>query len=94
MNLITFLEKSDTVLASQSTREQIDAESADMLNALRQQIHPQLMMHAALTPTRIPGHPPPPVAYSLPLSSYMIHVSYFVICSCIETRNILIFAFA
>jgi len=81
MNLITFLEKSDTVLASQSTREQMDAESADMLNALRQQIHPQLMMHAALTPTRIPGHPPPPVAYSLPLSSYMIHVSYSIIYS-------------
>lgn len=72
-----FLEKGDTVLASQSTREQMDAESADMLNALRQQIHPQLMMHAAMTPTRIPGgHPPPPVTYSLPLSSYMIHVSY------------------
>ncbi|XP_011699425.1 PREDICTED: uncharacterized protein LOC105456811 isoform X2 [Wasmannia auropunctata] len=66
--------KGDTVLASQSTREQMDAESADMLNALRQQIHPQLMMHAALTPTRIPGgHPPPSVAYSLPLSNYMIH---------------------
>ncbi|XP_012532280.1 transcription factor gaf1 isoform X3 [Monomorium pharaonis] len=66
--------KGDTVLASQSTREQMDAESADMLNALRQQIHPQLMMHAALTPTRIPsGHPPPSVAYSIPLSSYMIH---------------------
>ncbi|XP_071649525.1 uncharacterized protein [Temnothorax longispinosus] len=66
--------KGDSVLASQSTREQMDTESADMLNALRQQIHPQLMMHAALTPTRIPGgHPPPPVAYSIPLSSYMIH---------------------
>ncbi|XP_018373303.1 PREDICTED: uncharacterized protein LOC108767772 [Trachymyrmex cornetzi] len=66
--------KGDTVLASPSIREQMDAESADMLNALRQQIHPQLMMHAALTPTRIPGgHPPPSVAYSLPLSSYMIH---------------------
>lgn len=77
MKLITFLEKGDTVLASPSIREQMDAESADMLNALRQQIHPQLMMHAALTPTRIPsGHPPPSVAYSLPLSSYMIHVSY------------------
>lgn len=57
----------------------MDAESADMLNALRQQIHPQLMMHAALTPTRIPGgHPPPPVAYSIPLSNYMIHVRYFL----------------
>lgn len=66
--------KGDPILASQSTREQMDAESADMLNALRQQIHPQLMMHAALTPTHIPGgHPPPPVAYSIPLSSYMIH---------------------
>ncbi|XP_011634536.1 transcription factor gaf1 [Pogonomyrmex barbatus] len=65
--------KGDTVLASQSTREQMDAESADMLEALRRQIHPQLMM-AALTPTHIPsGHPPPPATYPIPLSSYMIH---------------------
>jgi len=65
----------------------MDAESADMLNALRQQIHPQLMMHAALTPTRISGgHPPPSVAYSIPLSSYMIHVRYLITCS-EEYRN-------
>lgn len=72
-----FLEKSDAVLASPSATEPLDAESADMLAALRRQIQPHLMM-AALTPTRIPGgHPPPPAAFSLPLSSYMIHVSEF-----------------
>lgn len=58
--------------------EQMDAESADMLAALRRQIQPHLMM-AALTPPRLPGaHPPPPAAqlnYSLPLPSYMMHVS-------------------
>lgn len=56
--------------------EQMDAESADMLAALRRQIQPHLMM-AALTPPRLPGaHPPPPAAqlnYSLPLPSYMMH---------------------
>ncbi|GAB1869228.1 GATA-binding factor A [Camponotus japonicus] len=65
--------KGDAVLASQSTTEQMDAESADMLAALRRQIQPHLMM-AALTPARISsGHPPPPATYSIPLSSYMIH---------------------
>ncbi|XP_072766305.1 uncharacterized protein [Anoplolepis gracilipes] len=63
----------DAVLASQSTTEPMDPESADMLAALRRQIQPHLMM-AALTPTRIAsGHPPPPNPYSIPLSSYMIH---------------------
>ncbi|XP_076235230.1 uncharacterized protein LOC143179766 [Calliopsis andreniformis] len=56
--------------------EQMDAESADMLAALRRQIQPHLMM-AALTPPRIPGaYQPPPAAqlnYSLPLPSYMMH---------------------
>lgn len=56
----------------------MDAESADMLAALRRQIQPHLMM-AALTPTRISsGHPPPSTAqlnYSLPLPNYLIHVS-------------------
>lgn len=75
--LSNFLEKGDTILAPQS--EQMDAESADMLAALRRQIQPHLMM-AALTPPRIPGaaHPPVPTAqlnYSLPLPSYMMHVS-------------------
>ncbi|XP_072766304.1 uncharacterized protein [Anoplolepis gracilipes] len=65
--------KGDAVLASQSTTEPMDPESADMLAALRRQIQPHLMM-AALTPTRIAsGHPPPPNPYSIPLSSYMIH---------------------
>ncbi|KAM0727874.1 hypothetical protein ACS0PU_005343 [Formica fusca] len=51
----------------------MDAESADMLAALRRQIQPHLMM-AALTPARISsGHPPAPVTYSIPLPSYMIH---------------------
>lgn len=58
--------------------EQMDAESADMLAALRRQIQPHLMM-AALTPPRLPGaYQPPPTAqlnYSLPLPSYMMHVS-------------------
>lgn len=71
-----FLEKGDSILVPQS--EQMDAESADMLAALRRQIQPHLMM-AALTPPRIPGaHPPAPTAqlnYSLPLPSYMMHVS-------------------
>ncbi|XP_003485118.1 transcription factor stalky-like isoform X1 [Bombus vosnesenskii] len=66
--------KGDSILAPQS--EQMDAESADMLAALRRQIQPHLMM-AALTPPRIPGaHPPAPTAqlnYSLPLPSYMMH---------------------
>ncbi|XP_072763074.1 uncharacterized protein [Anoplolepis gracilipes] len=71
--LITLSEKGDAVLASQSTTEPMDPESADMLAALRRQIQPHLMM-AALTPTRIAsGHPPPPNPYSIPLSSYMIH---------------------
>lgn len=71
-----FSEKGDSILVPQS--EQMDAESADMLAALRRQIQPHLMM-AALTPPRIPGaHPPAPTAqlnYSLPLPSYMMHVS-------------------
>ena len=58
--------------------EQMDAESADMLAALRRQIQPHLMM-AALTPPHISGgHPPTQTAqlnYSLPLPSYMMHVS-------------------
>ncbi|XP_015595384.1 uncharacterized protein LOC107267792 isoform X2 [Cephus cinctus] len=68
--------KGETILPTQS--EQMDAESADMLAALRRQIQPHLMM-AALTPQRIPGahaHPPPPTAqlnYSLPIPSYMMH---------------------
>ncbi|PBC28368.1 GATA-binding factor A [Apis cerana cerana] len=66
--------KGDSILVPQS--EQMDAESADMLAALRRQIQPHLMM-AALTPPRIPGaHPPAPTAqlnYSLPLPSYMMH---------------------
>lgn len=55
----------------------MDSESADMLAALRRQIQPHLMM-AALTPPRIPGSHGPPAAqlnYSLPLPSYMMHVS-------------------
>lgn len=65
--------KGDAVSASQTATEQMDAESADMLAALRRQIQPHLMM-AALTPARIPsGHPPPSAAYSIPLPSYMIH---------------------
>ncbi|CAL1678886.1 unnamed protein product [Lasius platythorax] len=65
--------KGDAISASQSATEQMDAESADMLAALRRQIQPHLMM-AALTPARISsGHPPPPAAYSIPLPSYMIH---------------------
>lgn len=72
-----FSEKGDTILPPQS--EQMDAESADMLAALRRQIQPHLMMAAALTPPRIPGaHPPPAAAqlnYSLPLPTYMMHVS-------------------
>lgn len=67
---------------SQSATEQMDAESADMLAALRRQIQPHLMM-AALAPTRISaGHPPPPAAqlnYSLALPNYMIHVSYILL---------------
>ncbi|XP_012152594.1 uncharacterized protein LOC100877935 isoform X4 [Megachile rotundata] len=66
--------KGDAILTPQS--EQMDAESADMLAALRRQIQPHLMM-AALTPPRIPGAHPPVVAsqlnYSLPLPSYMMH---------------------
>lgn len=66
----------------------MDAESADMLAALRRQIQPHLMM-AALTPTRISGgHPPPPAAFPLPLPSYMIHVSEFPLtCWSIESRD-------
>ncbi|XP_012271783.1 uncharacterized protein LOC105695085 [Orussus abietinus] len=67
--------KGDTILTA-NTDNQMDAESADMLAALRRQIQPHLMM-AALTPPRLPGaHPPPSVAqlnYSLPLSTYMMH---------------------
>ncbi|KZC05730.1 GATA-binding factor A [Dufourea novaeangliae] len=67
--------KGDTSLPPQS--EQMDAESADMLAALRRQIQPHLMMAAALTPPRIPGAHPPSCAaqlnYSLPLPSYMMH---------------------
>lgn len=57
----------------------MDAESADMLAALRRQIQPHLMM-AALTPQNLSGTHPPVSAgaqlnYPLPLSSYMMHVS-------------------
>lgn len=58
--------------------EQMDSESADMLAALRRQIQPHLMMAALTTPPRIPGSHGPPAAqlnYSLPLPSYMMHVS-------------------
>jgi len=71
---ITFIEKGDGVLASQSATEHMDAESADMLAALRRQIQPHLMM-AGYAPARISCHPPPPTAYSTPLSTYMLHVS-------------------
>ncbi|XP_053596551.1 uncharacterized protein LOC103574193 isoform X2 [Microplitis demolitor] len=69
--------KEAVVPASQS--EQMDAESADMLAALRRQIQPHLMM-AALTPQNLSGTHPPVSAgaqlnYPLPLSSYMMHVS-------------------
>ncbi|XP_014489548.1 PREDICTED: transcription factor stalky-like isoform X2 [Dinoponera quadriceps] len=54
--------------------EQMDRDDS-MMEALRRQIQPHLMM--ALTPPRIAaGHPPPPTAqlnYSLPLPGYMIH---------------------
>lgn len=57
----------------------MDAESADMLAALRRQIQPHLML-AALTPPHLSsGHPaasPAQLNYSLPLSTYMMsHVS-------------------
>ncbi|XP_046737425.1 uncharacterized protein LOC124406097 isoform X1 [Diprion similis] len=60
-----------------SQPEQMDAESADMLAALRRQIQPHLMM-AALTPPRIPGTHAPPSStpqlnYPLPLPGYMMH---------------------
>ncbi|XP_011310283.1 uncharacterized protein [Fopius arisanus] len=56
--------------------DQMDAESADMLAALRRQIQPHLMM-AALTPSHLSsGHPPSSqLNYPLPLSTYMMHVS-------------------
>ncbi|XP_033215568.1 GATA-type transcription factor sreA-like isoform X2 [Belonocnema kinseyi] len=54
--------------------DHMDAESADMLAALRRQIQPHLMM-AALTPSRIPGaHGPPSAAqlnYGLPISNFL-----------------------
>ncbi|XP_063995598.1 GATA zinc finger domain-containing protein 11-like isoform X2 [Diachasmimorpha longicaudata] len=54
--------------------DQMDAESADMLAALRRQIQPHLMM-AALTPSHMSsGHPPTSqLNYPLPLSTYMMH---------------------
>ncbi|XP_020292546.1 transcription factor stalky-like isoform X2 [Pseudomyrmex gracilis] len=67
--------KGDAVLSSQSTTGELDADSADMLAALRRQIQPHLMM-AALRPTHITNahtHPPPPAAYSIPsLPSYLL----------------------
>lgn len=72
---MTFSEKGNTILASQGA-EQMDRDDG-MMEALRRQIQPHLMM--TLTPPRIAaGHPPPPAAqlnYSLPLPSFMIHVS-------------------
>ncbi|KAH0546365.1 GATA-type transcription factor sreA-like isoform X1 [Cotesia glomerata] len=70
--------KESAIPALQS--EQMDAESADMLAALRRQIQPHLMM-AALSPQNLSGaHPPASAAaaqlnYPLPLSTYMMHVS-------------------
>ncbi|XP_044008984.1 transcription factor elt-2-like isoform X2 [Aphidius gifuensis] len=63
-----------------SQTDQMDAESADMLAALRRQIQPHLMM-AALTPPHLTGGgggtlPPSSTGqlnYPLPLSSYMMH---------------------
>lgn len=84
-------EKGDAISASQSATEQMDAESADMLAALRRQIQPHLMM-AALTPARISsGHPPPPAAYSIPLPSYMIHVSYPLSYTRVDKYKILLY---
>ncbi|XP_051161170.1 uncharacterized protein LOC127281474 isoform X4 [Leptopilina boulardi] len=54
--------------------DHMDAESADMLAALRRQIQPHLMMAALTTPPRIPSAHVPPSAqmnYSLPLSSFL-----------------------
>ncbi|XP_034935320.1 GATA-type transcription factor sreA-like isoform X2 [Chelonus insularis] len=68
--------KKEAVVSTKT--EQMDAESADMLAALRRQIQPHLMM-AALTPQNLSGtHSPTAAAqlnYPLPLSSYMMHVS-------------------
>ncbi|XP_032683129.1 uncharacterized protein LOC116849761 isoform X2 [Odontomachus brunneus] len=65
--------KGNTILAPQAA-EQMDRDDS-MMEALRRQIQPHLMM--ALTPPHIAaGHPPPPAAqisYTLPLSTYMIH---------------------
>lgn len=56
----------------------MDVESADMLTALRRQIQPHLMM-AALTPSQIPSVQATmsgtPLNYSIPLSTFMMHVS-------------------
>ena len=69
---ICVTEKGDAALPTQT--DHMDAESADMLAALRRQIQPHLMM-AALTPSRIPSaHVPPSSAqmnYSLPLPGFL-----------------------
>ncbi|XP_043479618.1 transcription factor stalky isoform X2 [Leptopilina heterotoma] len=54
--------------------DHMDAESADMLAALRRQIQPHLMMAALTTPPRIPSAHVPPSAqmnYTLPLTNFL-----------------------
>ncbi|XP_003425585.1 box A-binding factor [Nasonia vitripennis] len=83
--------KGDAALAAQQQQQQqqqpeaMDAESADMLAALRRQIQPHLMMAALTTPpqaARGGGVPPgvhasplgnSPLNFTIPLSTFMMH---------------------
>ena len=65
--------------------EPMDAESADMLAALRRQIQPHLMMAALTTPPptgtpqiRPPHLPGAPLNFGIPLNPFMMQVSYFL----------------
>ena len=72
INVPFFVTEKGDALPTQT--DHMDAESADMLAALRRQIQPHLMM-AALTPSRIPGvHVPPSPAqmnYAIPLTNFL-----------------------
>lgn len=70
---------------TQPPPEQMDPESADMLEALRRQIQPHLMMAALSTPpqAQVRGAPlgASPINFSIPpsaLTSFMMHVSIVV----------------
>lgn len=96
MKFIIFTEKPDnaTQLRQQSPKnvkpESMDPDSVDMLDALRRQIQPHLMMaalatapvsqnvHGVVSSVHGPLGGGARVNFPIPLSSFMLHVSYLI----------------